>query len=51
MIAQDHAAIGREAAGLLFERLDGERGPTRHGVLPTRYLARGSGEIPAAEDR
>lgn len=50
VIAQDHAAIGREAAGLLFGRLDGEDGPARHRVLPTRYLARGSGEIPAAED-
>jgi LacI family transcriptional regulator len=51
VIAQDPAAIGREAAGLLFDRLDGENGPARHRVLPTRYLARGSGEIPAAEDR
>ncbi|MEH0544984.1 LacI family DNA-binding transcriptional regulator [Streptomyces sp. B21-105] len=47
VIAQDHAAIGREAAGLLFDRLAGEDGPARHRVLPTRYLARGSGELPA----
>jgi LacI family transcriptional regulator len=47
VIAQDHPAIGREAADLLFDRLDGEGGPARHHVLPTRYLARGSGELPA----
>ncbi|MEU9173493.1 LacI family DNA-binding transcriptional regulator [Streptomyces sp. NPDC048420] len=47
VIAQDHSAIGREAANLLFDRLDGEGGPARHRVLPTRYLARGSGELPA----
>jgi LacI family transcriptional regulator len=50
VIAQDHAAIGREAAALLFDRLDGEHGPARHRMLATRYLARGSGELPAAED-
>ncbi|CAM5426267.1 hypothetical protein SALBM311S_06934 [Streptomyces alboniger] len=44
-------AIGREVAGLLFDRLDSEEVPARHRVLPTRYLTRGSGEIPAAEDR
>jgi hypothetical protein len=46
VIARDRAAIGREAAGLLFDRLDGERGPARHRVPPTRYLARGSSETP-----
>lgn len=50
VIAQDPAAIGREAAALLFDRLDGERGPARHRVVTTRYLPRGSGELPAAED-
>jgi LacI family transcriptional regulator len=49
VIAQDHAAIGREAATLLFDRLDGERGPARHRVLATRYLARGSGELPSPD--
>ena len=47
VIAQDQSAIGREAAALLFDRIDGEQGPARHRVLPTRYLACGSGEIPA----
>ncbi|UXY20408.1 LacI family transcriptional regulator [Streptomyces cynarae] len=50
VIAQDPVAIGREAAALLFDRLDGERGPARHRVLATRYLARGSGELGAAVD-
>ena len=47
VIAQDPAQLGREAASLLFARLDGYEGPARHTVVPTRYLARGSGEIPA----
>lgn len=38
---------GLEAARLLFARLDGLEGPARHSVVPTRYIARGSGEIPA----
>ncbi|WP_406436915.1 LacI family transcriptional regulator [Streptomyces sp. NBC_00631] len=46
VIAQDPVAIGRQAAALLFDRLDGEPGPARHRVLTTRYLARGSGELP-----
>ncbi|WNM32759.1 LacI family DNA-binding transcriptional regulator [Streptomyces sp. Li-HN-5-11] len=50
VIAQDHAAIGREAATLLFDRLEGEAGPARHCVLPTHYLPRGSGELPAPQD-
>ncbi|MQY36740.1 HTH-type transcriptional repressor CytR [Streptomyces sp. RB17] len=49
VIAQDPASIGREAATLLFDRLDGEHGPARHRVLTTRYLARGSGELPGPE--
>jgi LacI family transcriptional regulator len=47
VIAQDPAAMGREAARLLFDRLDGNPAPARHSVLATRYLARGSGELPA----
>ncbi|MFL6116688.1 MAG: LacI family DNA-binding transcriptional regulator [Catenulispora sp.] len=45
VIAQDPAALGAEAARLLFARLDGHDGPARHSVVPTRYVARGSGEI------
>ncbi|WP_323748010.1 LacI family DNA-binding transcriptional regulator [Catenulispora rubra] len=47
VIAQDPAQLGREAASLLFARLDGYEGPARHTIVPTRYIARGSGEIPA----
>ena len=47
VVAQDPAAIGRAAAELLFARLDGEDAPPRHLVVPTRLIARGSGEIVA----
>jgi len=47
VIAQDHAAIGRSAAELLFARLDGDHGPPRQLVVPTRLIPRGSGELPA----
>jgi LacI family transcriptional regulator len=46
VIAQDPPSLGRTAAGLLLARLDGEESPTRHVVVPTRLVARGSGEIP-----
>lgn len=45
VIAQDPGAIGRAAAELLFARLDGEDAPPQHRVVPTRLIARGSGEI------
>lgn len=47
VIAQDPVAIGRRAAEILFRRLDGDPGPPRTHVVPTRLVARGSGEIPA----
>jgi len=47
VIAQDPALLGREAARLLFTRLDGYEGPARQSVVPTWYVARGSGEIAA----
>lgn len=46
VIAQDPRLLGRRASELLLSRLDGYDGPERHVVLPTRYVARGSGEIP-----
>ena len=46
VVAQDPAALGRVSAELLFARLDGFDGPTRQVVVPTRLIARGSGEIP-----
>ena len=44
-MAQNPAAMGRTAAELLFRRLDGDRTPTVHQVIPTRLIERGSGEI------
>jgi LacI family transcriptional regulator len=45
VVAQNTAGLGRIAAGLLFQRLDGDRSPARRIELPTRLIARGSGEI------
>ena len=45
VIAQDPAAIGRTAAEQLFARLEADTGPTRHRVIPTSLVVRGSGEI------
>jgi LacI family transcriptional regulator len=47
VMAQDPAAMGRAAAELLFRRIDGDRSPSVHDVIPTRLITRGSGEIPA----
>jgi LacI family transcriptional regulator len=46
-IVQDPHTEGRIAAELLFARLGGDRSPSKHVVVPTRLVARGSGEIPA----
>ena len=49
VVAQDAHELGRLTAELLFARLDGERGPTRHVEVPTTLIPRGSGELePAA---
>ncbi|MFI7100670.1 LacI family DNA-binding transcriptional regulator [Streptomyces sp. NPDC050161] len=45
VVAQDPARIGRTAAGLLFRRLDGTDEAPRRVEIPTRLIARGSGEI------
>jgi LacI family transcriptional regulator len=45
VIAQDTAELGRRAAQLLFQRLDGDRSPRHRVVLPTRMISRGSGEL------
>jgi LacI family transcriptional regulator len=47
VVAQDPATLGRSAAEVLFARLDGDRSPPRHLVVPTRLVPRGSGELPA----
>lgn len=46
VIAQDVGLLGESAAQLLFDRLDGDRSPTKAIVIPTRLIVRGSGEIP-----
>ena len=46
VIAQDPYELGRAAAEVLFERLDGDDSAPRRVVLPTRLVVRGSGEIP-----
>ena len=38
--------IGREAAELMFSRMDAYDGPPRPVTLPTPLVERGSGEIP-----
>ena len=46
VVAQDPYGIGRQAAELLFSRLDGRDGPARQVRHPTPLIVRGSGEIP-----
>jgi LacI family transcriptional regulator len=50
VMAQDPLGLGRTAAELMFERLDGFKGPGRHVVLPTTLIERGSGELPPPGD-
>jgi LacI family transcriptional regulator len=47
VVAQDPQALGRAAADQLFRRLDGDRTPAVHQIIPVILIARGSGEIPA----
>jgi LacI family transcriptional regulator len=49
VIAQDPVALGHAAAQLLFARIDGDDGPARRVIEPTRLIVRGSGEIRARE--
>jgi len=46
VVAQDPGELGRQAAELLFQRMDGDSAPSRRIVIPTRLLPRGSGERP-----
>ena len=46
VVAQDPLTLGRTAAELVFSRLDGYDGPSRHVVVPTQLIERGSGELP-----
>ena len=45
VVAQEPLTSGRQAAELLFSRLDGYAGPARTVVVPTTLIARGSGEL------
>lgn len=47
VVAQDPSAIGREAASMLFARIDGDESPTTKRIIETTFLTRGSGEIRA----
>jgi LacI family transcriptional regulator len=47
VVMQEPHTLGRHAAELLFSRLDGLDGESRLIVVPTRLVARGSGEIVA----
>jgi LacI family transcriptional regulator len=46
VVAYDPGEMGRAAAELLFARLAGDLRPPQRIVVPTRLIARGSGEIP-----
>jgi LacI family transcriptional regulator len=48
VVAQDPAELGRTAAETLFRRLDGAHDAPKRVELPTRLIARGSGELPPA---
>jgi len=45
VVAPDPVTLGRAAAELLFRRIDGDHSPAVHRLLPTRLIARGSGEV------
>lgn len=45
VIAQEPTQLGQVAAELLFARLNGDTAPPQQIVIPTRFIARGSGEI------
>lgn len=45
VVAYDPAEVGRRAARLVCERIDGMKGPPRKSVIPTTVVTRGSGEL------
>jgi len=45
VVAQDPVRIAREAAAMLFARIDGDDGPSRKKIVETTFISRGSGEI------
>jgi len=46
VVAHDMTAIGREAARLALQRINGHSGPARTIIISTSIIARGSGERP-----
>jgi LacI family transcriptional regulator len=46
VMAQDPAAVGREAASRLFDRMNGDDSPPAVHTVPARLIVRGSGELP-----
>jgi len=48
VISQDARRMGREAAEVLFRRMDGDTSPISAQVVPCSLVTRGSGEIPPA---
>lgn len=49
IVAQDPVQIGRQAAAMLFARIDGDTSPARTVVVPTQLIQRGSGELPPSD--
>ena len=49
VVAYEAYQLGQQAAELLFSRMDGYRGPSRHRVVTTKLVVRGSGEIRPSE--
>jgi LacI family transcriptional regulator len=49
VVAQDPSAMGRIAAELLFDRIDGGTRPPEVRLVPTTLIRRGSGELPAPQ--
>src|SRR5579875_502485 len=50
VVAYDPVELGRRAARLICDRLDGSGGPPRRIVVPTEVVARGSGEVAPGQD-
>ncbi len=49
VIHQDPIEMGHAAADLLLQRLSDPSGPSRHVLLSTRMIVRGSGELPPCD--
>lgn len=45
VVSQDPGSLGATSARMLFARIEGDDAPPRTVVLPTRLVARGSGEV------